>query len=85
MSTGGRKSAVTFVPSPDARFDARADTYGRSEREERVMGIMDFEVERERRVEMLREAESKRVAGHRRSGWGARAFSKLAGVLAIIR
>ena len=49
------------------------------------MGIRDFEVQRERRVEMLREAESKRVAGHRRSGWGAHAFSKLAGVLAIIR
>jgi hypothetical protein len=74
-----------FVPSSDARFDVRADTYGRSEREERAMGVMDFEVQRERRVEMLREAESKRVAGHRRSGWGARAFSKLAGVLAIIR
>jgi hypothetical protein len=74
-----------FVPSPDARCDARADTYGRSEREERAMGVMDFEVQRERRVEMLREAESKRVAGHRRSGWGARTFSKLVGVLAIIR
>ena len=48
------------------------------------MGVMDFEVQRERRVEMLREAESQRVAGHRRSGWRARAFSKLAGVLAII-
>jgi hypothetical protein len=76
---------VTFIPSPDARFDARADTYGRSEREERAMGVMDFEVQRERSMEMLREAEIKRVAGHRRSGWGARAFSKLAGVLAIIR
>ena len=49
------------------------------------MGVMDFEVQRERRVEMLREAESKRVAWHRRSGWVIRAFSKLAGVLAIIR
>ena len=49
------------------------------------MGVMDFEVQRERRVEMLREAESKRVAGHRRSGRGARAFSKLADFLAIIR
>jgi hypothetical protein len=76
---------VTFVPSPDARFDAGADTYGRNEREEKAMGIRDFEVQRERRVEMLREAESKRVAGHRWSGWGAHAFSKLAGVLAIIR
>jgi hypothetical protein len=85
MVTGGRKSSVTFVPSPDARFDARADTYDRSEREERAMGVRDFEVHRERRVEMLREAEIQRVAVHRRSGWGARAFSKLAGVLAIIR
>jgi hypothetical protein len=84
MYTGGRKSSVTFVPSPDARIGGRADTYGRSEREERAMGIMDFEVQRERRVEMLREAESKRVAGNRLSGWAARAFSKLAGVLAII-
>jgi hypothetical protein len=75
---------VTFAPSPDARFDALADTYGKSEREERAMGVMDFEVQRERRVQMLREAESKRVAGNRRSGWGARALSKLAGVLAII-
>jgi hypothetical protein len=49
------------------------------------MGVMDFEVQLERRAEMLREAESQRVAGHRRSGWGARVFSKLAGVLAIIR
>jgi hypothetical protein len=49
------------------------------------MGVMDFEVQRERRVEMLREAESKRVAGYQRPGWGARAFSKLAGVLSIIR
>ena len=48
------------------------------------MGVMDFEVQRERRVEMLREAESHRVAGHRRSGWGARAFAKIASVLAII-
>ena len=48
------------------------------------MSVMDFEVQRERRVEMLREAESHRVAGHRRSGWGARMFSKLAGVLATI-
>jgi hypothetical protein len=48
------------------------------------MGVMEIEVQRERRVEMLREAESKRVAGHRRSDWGAHAYSKLAGVLAII-
>ena len=82
MFTGGRKSAVTFVPSSDARFDARADTYGRSEREERAMGVMDLEVQRERRVEMLREAESRRVAGSRRR---ARALSRLAGFLAIVR
>ena len=30
------------------------------------MGIMDFEVQRERRVEKLREAESKRALGRRR-------------------
>ena len=49
------------------------------------MGVMDFEVQRERRVELLREAESKRIVGHRRSGRGARAFSKLAGFLALVR
>ena len=49
------------------------------------MGIRDLEVQRERRVEMLREAESKRVAGRRRSGRGARVFSRLAGFLAIVR
>jgi hypothetical protein len=76
---------VTFVPSPDARFDAQADTYGRSERrEERAMGFRDFEVQRERRVEMLREAESRRVAEGRRSGRGARAFSKLTSFLAAV-
>ena len=48
------------------------------------MGVVDFEVQRERRVEMLREVESKCLTGNRRSGWGSRAFSKLAGVLAII-
>ncbi len=33
------------------------------------MGILDLEVQRERRVEMLREAESKRAVGRRkRSG-----------------
>jgi hypothetical protein len=73
-----------FVPSPDARFYALADTCGRSEREERAMGVKDFEVQRERRVEILREAESKRVAGRRQSVWGARTFSKLASVLVII-
>ena len=49
------------------------------------MGVMDFEVQRERRAELLREAESRSVAGRRRSGRGARAFSKLAGFLAIVR
>ena len=49
------------------------------------MGVRDFEVQRERRVEMLREAESKRVVGRRRSCSGARVFSKLAGFLAIVR
>jgi hypothetical protein len=74
-----------FVPSPDARFGATADTYGRSEREERAMGVMDLEVQRERRVEMLREAKSRRVAESRRAGRGASAFSRLAGFLAIVR
>jgi hypothetical protein len=74
-----------FVPSPDARFYARADTYGRSKREERAMGVMDLEVQRERRVEMLREAESKRVVGRKRPGGKARVFSKLASFLAIVR
>jgi hypothetical protein len=55
-----------FVPSPDARFAVRADTCGRGKREVRAMGFMDLEVQRERRVEMLREAESKRAVGRRR-------------------
>ena len=75
-----------FVPSPDARFVSAANTNGRSERrEERAMGVMDLEVQRERRVELLREAESRRVAGRRRSGLGVRVFSNLAGFLAIVR
>ena len=49
------------------------------------MGVMDLEVQRERRAEMLREAESRGVVGRRRSGRGARAFSRLAGLLAIVR
>ena len=49
------------------------------------MGVIDIEVQRERRAEMLREAESKRLVGGRRSGRGARAFSRLAGLLAIVR
>jgi hypothetical protein len=48
------------------------------------MSVMDLEVQRERRVEMLREAENRHV-GTRRSGRGARAFSKLASFLAIVR
>ena len=68
-----------FVPSPDARFAVGTDTYGRYEREERAMGVMDLEVQRERRVEMLREAESKRSVGRRRRSW------KLIGLWAIGR
>jgi hypothetical protein len=49
------------------------------------MGVVDLDVQRERRAELLREAEDRRVAGHRRSGQGARAFSKLASFLAIVR
>ena len=49
------------------------------------MGVMDLEVQRERRVEMLREAESRRVAGSRRSGRRAHAYSKLASLLAVVR
>jgi hypothetical protein len=47
------------------------------------MDVMDLDVQRERRVELLREAENRRVAGRRRSGLGARVFSNLAGFLAI--
>ena len=47
------------------------------------MGVMDLEVQRERRVEMLREAENRHV-GSRQSGRGARTFSKLASFLAIV-
>ena len=49
------------------------------------MGVIDLEVQRERRVELLREAGNRRVAGRRRSGRGARAFSELASFLAIVR
>ena len=48
------------------------------------MGVLDLEVQRERRVQMLHAAESAHT-GSRRSGWGARAFSRVAGVLAITR
>jgi hypothetical protein len=46
---------------------------------------MEFEVQRERSMEMLRKAESGRVAESRRTWRGARALSRLAGFLAIIR
>jgi hypothetical protein len=49
------------------------------------MGVVDLEVKRERRVELLREAGNRHVARHRRSGRGVRAFSKLASFLAIVR
>jgi len=49
------------------------------------MNVLDLEVQRERRVEMLREAESKRFAGRRRSGSRASAVSKLVSFLAIAR
>jgi hypothetical protein len=49
------------------------------------MGVMEFEVQRERRMEMLRKAESRRVAESWRAWRGARALSRLAGFLAIIR
>jgi hypothetical protein len=49
------------------------------------MGVMEFEVQRERRMEMLRKAESGRVAESRRTWRGARTLSRLAGFLAIIR
>ena len=46
------------------------------------MGVMDFEVQRERRIEILREARSRRLADSRQ---GVRALSRLAGLLAISR
>jgi len=48
------------------------------------MGVIDLEVQRERRVELLREAESRRVAESRRAGRGAHAYSRLAGFLANV-
>jgi hypothetical protein len=50
-----------------------------------AMGVMDLEVQRERRVEILREAESRRVVGGRRSGNKASALSKLASLLTLVR
>ena len=49
------------------------------------MGEMDFMVQRERRAELLREAEARRAVRRRRSNKGAGALSKLAGLLAIGR
>ena len=41
------------------------------------MGVMDLEVQRERRVELLREAESRRAGRRERPGDKAHALSKL--------
>lgn len=71
-----------IVPSPDAWFASPADNYGSREREEKAMGVLDFELQRERRAEMLREAESKRVVGSRRR---ARNILLRAGLWAIGR
>ena len=52
------------------------------------MSIMDFEVQRERRTELLREAESRHPAGSRRTGnrrKAERGFWKLAGAWVIGR
>ena len=49
------------------------------------MGEMDFMVQRERRAELLREAESRRAGRRRRSNYRAGALSKLASFLAIGR
>ena len=49
------------------------------------MNVLDLEVQRERRMELLREVENRRVVGRRRSGNKASAFSKLAGFVAIVR
>ncbi len=49
------------------------------------MNYMDLEVQRERRMELLREAESKRAVVHRRSGNKPRAVSKLAGLWSMLR
>jgi len=49
------------------------------------MNYMDLEVQRERRMELLREAESKRAVARRRSGNKPRAVSKLAGLWSMLR
>ena len=52
------------------------------------MGIMDFEVQRERRTELLREAESRHSAGGRRTidrRRRPRGFWKLAGAWVVGR
>ncbi|HEX7170340.1 MAG TPA: hypothetical protein VF206_05865 [Rubrobacter sp.] len=74
-----------IVLSPDAQVPRTANTYGRREREERAMNYMDLEVQRERRMELLREAESKRAVARRRSGNKPRAVSKLAGLWSMLR
>lgn len=48
-----------------------------------MMGVMDLEVQRQRRAELLREAESRRAV--RRSGKRAGVVWKLASFLAIGR
>ena len=79
MPSDAQKSTAELVPSPDARFPSAADTYGRRkrDREERAMGVMDLEVQRERRVELLREAESRRAGRRGRPGDRAHALSKV--------
>ena len=51
-----QKSPTIIVLSPDAQIPCAANTYvrRRREREEKAMGIRDFEVQRERRAELLR-------------------------------
>lgn len=49
------------------------------------MNYMDLEVQRERRMELLREAESKRAVVRRRSGNKPRSVSKLAGLWSMLR
>ena len=49
------------------------------------MGVMDLEVQRERRMELLREVESKHAVVRRQSGNKPRAISKLAGLWSMLR
>jgi hypothetical protein len=76
-----------IVLSPDAQVPRSANTYGRRrrEREERAMNYMDLEVQRERRMELLREAESTHAVVRRRSGNKPRAVSKVAGLWSMLR